>query len=184
MARQAAITGALMAATILLIGRAAASSIDEIRVGAALQDTGPFADNKEKGAALSAEVLFDSPEALAFLGRPRPQAGVSVATAGGATSYAYAGLAWDQSIGRRFFVSAAAGFAVHDGETGLDSGEPIRPESAYLGCRLVARLAGDVGYRLSERLSLSVHLSHLSNAGLCSPNEGLDALGFRLGYRF
>lgn len=179
-----AIIGGLILAATSATGRAAASPFDEIRVGATLQDTGPFADNKEKGAGLIGEVLFGSPDALAFLARPRPHVGFSLATAEDATSYAYAGLAWEQDLGRRFFVGAAAGFAIHDGETDLEPGAPVEPRSAYLGCRLVARLAGDVGYRLNERVSVSAHLSHLSNAGLCSPNEGLDALGFRLGYRF
>lgn len=179
-----AIVGGLALAAMSATGSAAASPFEEIRVGATLQDTGPFADNKEKGAGLVGELLFRSPDALAFLARPRPHVGFSLATAEDATSYVYAGLAWEQDIGRRFFVSAATGFAIHDGETGIEPGAPVEPRSAYLGCRLVARLAGDVGYRLTERVSVSAHFSHLSNAGLCSPNEGLDGLGFRLGYRF
>ena len=36
---------------------------------------------------------------------------------------------------------------------------------------------------LTDKVSAAVHYNHISNAGLCSDNEGLDHLGARLGLR-
>ena len=47
-----------------------------------------------------------------------------------------------------------------------------------------AVIAGDVGYRLTDNLSASFHCNHISNAELCSDNEGLDQMGVRLGLSF
>ena len=53
-----------------------------------------------------------------------------------------------------------------------------------LGCKVLFRESAALGYLVTEKHSLSVALDHISNASLCSSNEGLDALGMRCGYRF
>ncbi|MEQ8935169.1 MAG: acyloxyacyl hydrolase [Amphiplicatus sp.] len=175
---------AVCALALFLTSAPAMGQIDEVRAGLALHDFGPFSTNKEDGIEINAEVMFDSPSGLSWLGSPRPFVGVAVATDGDATSQLYGGLGWEVDIARRYFVGAGVGFLVHDGETGFDPGDPFLPDSAYLGCRVLARLSGEIGYRLSERLSASVQFAHASNAGICDENEGLDTTGFRLGYKF
>lgn len=172
------------AAAASAFGAAAASPFDEIRGGVFAQGVGPLSTNKEEGAAINAEVLFKSPEALSFLLSPRFNLGASVATDEDATSQVYGGFLWQQDVARRFFVAAGAGLAIHNAETDLEPNDPDIATTKYLGCRVLFRFSGDVGYRLTDRLSASIHYDHISNAGLCAPNEGLENSGFRLGYRF
>jgi hypothetical protein len=53
-----------------------------------------------------------------------------------------------------------------------------------LGCRVLFRESLSVGVRFMKHHSLSVMVDHISNAGLCDHNDGLDTLGVRYGYRF
>jgi lipid A 3-O-deacylase len=161
-----------------------ASPFDEIRAGVYAQGVGPLTRNKETGAAINAELLFKSPEALSFLLSPRLNLGASIATDRDATSQVYGGFVWQQTIAQRYFIAAGAGLAVHNAETDLELSDPDIATTKYLGCRVLFRFSGDLGYMLTDRLSASIHYDHISNAGLCSPNEGLENSGFRLGYRF
>lgn len=162
----------------------AAGAIDEIRGGVLLQGAGPISPDKEEGAGINAEILFRPLAALSAIGAPRPHLGFSAATDGDATSQIYGGLTWELSLTAKFFADAGLGLAVHDGETDFDPMDPNIGSTQFLGCRALFRLSGDLGYRLTERLSVSLHADHISNAGLCSENEGLDNTGLRLGYRF
>lgn len=53
-----------------------------------------------------------------------------------------------------------------------------------MGCRALFRESVSLGVRFLERHSLSLMLAHISNAGPCDLNKGLDADGIRYGYRF
>lgn len=178
---------ALIALTFCTIAEARAESVlDEARFGVLAQSVGGIGAAREQGAGINLEAVFKSPDFLRAVGGPRPVLGASIATDNEATSQIYALLEWKVDLGRRVFAAAGGGFAVHNGETKFD---PLVDsarigDTIFLGCRVLFRLSGDVGYRVSERLAVSVHLDHISNAELCSPNEGLDNLGVRFGYRF
>ncbi len=166
---------------------AAAQPFDEVRAGVLAQSCCGFGSDKEQGAAINAEALFSSPRFLTVLGAPRPLIGATIATDGDATSQMYAGLEWKVNIAPRWFVAAGVGGAIHNGET--DRYDPVADaarvsNTVFYGCRALFRLAGDVGYRLTDRVSASFHWNHISNAGLCSENEGMDQIGARLGLRF
>jgi lipid A 3-O-deacylase len=170
---------------LALVGSPAeAGPIEEIRGGVMLQGAGPFSPDKEDGVGLNAEVLFSRIDALRFLGSPRPQVGFSIATGEEATSKAYAGLNWGYDIGPSVFVDGGLGLAVHDGETSFNPADPLINEHNFLGCRVLAHLSADLGVKVAPRVTASIHTDHMSNAGLCSENEGLDSTGFRLGVRF
>jgi lipid A 3-O-deacylase len=177
-----------VAACVLCVtysGVAAAGPVDEVRGGVYLQGCCGFGSDKEDGAAFNGEVLFNSPRFLSIVGAPRPLVGATVATDGDATSQIYSGLEWKINISR-WFVAAGAGVAVHNGET--DTYDPVADaarasETVFFGCRVVFRIAGDAGYRVTDRISASFHWNHLSNAELCRNNEGLDQMGFRIGVR-
>lgn len=177
-----------MTALLLLLALAPlgarAGSLYELRGGAVLQGLGPFSPNKEDGVGLNAEILFDRIGALKFLGSPRPQLGLTVATGEHATSQIYAGLNWGIDITPRLFIDGGVGIAVHEGETSFNPMDPLIGEHNFLGCRALARLSADVGVKIAPRVTASIHTDHVSNAGLCSENEGLDNTGFRLGVRF
>lgn len=161
--------------------------VKEVRAGVFAQACcGGVGSSKEQGAAINAEAVFASPRVLSFIGAPRPVAGLTVATDGDATSQIYGGLEWKAEISR-FFIAAGAGVAVHNGET--DRYDPIADagrvsHTVFFGCPVLFRLAGDIGYQASERIAVSLHWNHISNAELCSENEGLDQMGVRLGLSF
>lgn len=161
-----------------------ASPFDEIRIGAVSQGLGPFSPNKEDGVGINGELLFNPLGPSGLGGAIRPHVGVTVATGEFATSQIYAGLTLQQSFARRFFLGAGVGVAVHDGETSFDPFDPNGSDKSFLGCRALFRLNADLGYMLTERVSASLHVDHISNADICDENEGLDNTGVRLGYKF
>jgi len=162
------------------------SIVDELRVGVFAQGWGNIGKDKEQGVGFNLETAFVSPGFLSAVGSPRPHLGVTIASDSDATNQVYFGLEWQAYLKRRLFASISLGGAVHDGETKYTEvvDRPRRSNTLFLGCRALFRVAGDIGYDVSERVRLSVHMAHISNANLCSVNEGLDHFGARLGYRF
>lgn len=165
----------------------AGSVIEELRVGVLAQSCCAFSPRKESGVGVNGEIAFHSPTFLSVLGKPRPIIGLTAASNRGNTSQLYAGLEWRADLSHRFFVSGALGGAIHNGET--DDYDPERDryradETLFMGCRTAFRLAGEAGYRVSDHVSLSFQWAHISNAGLCGENDGLDHMGGRLAYRF
>jgi lipid A 3-O-deacylase len=77
------------------------------------------------------------------------------------------------------FVEGSLAGAHHDG---ANKTNVIGQKS--LGCKILFRESASLGYRVTEKHSLSVALDHISNASLCSSNEGLDTLGMRYGNSF
>lgn len=169
-----------------IIADAEARAIDEVRAGVSVQSSGPVAASEEDGAAFAAEVLFPSLDFIALLGKPRPHLGLSVATDGDATSFVYAGLTWHLSVwdGKVFFEFGGGG-AVHDGRVSFNP-TLDRPQSgqSFLGCPVLFRLHGGPGISIGRNWTAVLQFEHLSNANLCSENEGLDNIGLRLGRRF
>ncbi len=150
----------------------------EIRVGALWHDEGPFSRNKEGGVDANFEVLFVSPTDLDVIWSPRPHLGLSLNSAGN-TSQIYAGLTWEWDFWESAFAGFSLGGAVHDGKNRTD--ELDRKE---LGCRVLFRESINAGYRIDRNHSVMLQLDHISNAKLCSTNEGLESIGIRYGYRF
>ena len=124
------------------------------------------------------EILFFSPDYLHGLKAPRPHVGISVNSAGD-TNQAYLGLTWEYDFKQDYFANFSLGAGYHDGykETPL-------LDRKSLGCKLLFRESLNVGYRLNKSNSIMAHLDHISNAKLCSTNEGLESVGFRYGYHF
>ena len=173
--------GALLASATGLGDSFAAEGpfISEARLGAAYHDSGPFSHSKEKGADINAEVLFRD---LHWLKRwnaeVRPHFGLSANTSGD-TSQLYAGLTATFHLGERFFVEGSVGGSAHDGKHHSD--DPHRKE---LGCTVLFRESAAFGINVTEHSNFEVYLDHISNANICSKNEGLETLGVRYGYRF
>lgn len=162
------------------------SIVDEIRLGVFAQGWGNIGADKEQGVGFNLEAAFASPDFLEVIGSPRPHLGVTVASDSDATNQVYFGLEWQAYLKKRFFASLSLGGAVHDGATKYREPEdrPRRDSTVFLGCRALFRVAGDIGYDVTERVRFSIHMAHISNANLCSVNEGLDHFGARVGYRF
>ena len=156
-----------------------ALGVDEIRVGPLYHDLGVWSgSSREDGIDINGELIF-SPGAEVFNGRLRPNLGATVNTRGG-TSKIYAGRVWQYRWNGGWFIDLGLSLAVHNGET--DS-EP-QTEMNQLGSPILFRLAFEAGFSLTEHHQLSVLFDHMSNGYLADPNEGLDTLGLRYGYRF
>lgn len=180
---------AAIGALILLVFAAAPAAaqirIDEMRGGVLAQGCCGQGSNKEQGVSINLEALFGSPDFLSAVGAPRPLVGVSVATDSDATSQIYGGIEWRVHFSKRLFATGTVGASLHNGETDRFDRIADRDRmnsTVFLGCRVLFRLGGDLGYELTDRLSISAHWNHVSNAELCSENEGLDHLGLRVGY--
>lgn len=130
---------------------------------------------------LNAEVLFAKPvsvkDPLWALLIPRPHVGGTLNTAG-RTSHMYAGFTWGADIYKGLFVEASFGGAVHNGSSrgGL--------KQNALGCHVLFRESGSIGYKINQAWSVMATVEHLSNAGLCDQNRGLTNIGARVGYSF
>jgi len=159
--------------------------MDEVKLGVLAHDIRFLGNHVEPGADINVEVLFPSPALLRVLWAPRPHLGLSLNTAG-ATDYAYVGLTWSGrpwrpllALPEGLFVAGSLGGGVHDGHCNA-----APPERKVLGSRLLFRESVEAGYQLTRRVSLSVMLDHVSNAGLATHNQGLTNFGARIGVTF
>lgn len=152
--------------------------LSEVRGGLYAHDIDLWSFHRESGVDVNGELLFVSPGWLDVLWQPRPHLGVTVSSSG-KTSHAYAGLTWEYTLTDAFFIDANLGGAVHNGYLDTDKGT-----RKSLGSRVLFRLGGAVGCNLTEKWNISLQYEHMSNAYLADPNEGMDNVGVRLGYRF
>lgn len=152
--------------------------VSEIRGGLYAHDISFWSFHRENGMDVNAEVLFTSPDFLETIWAPRPHLGITVNTAGN-TSHAYTGLTWEYDLPADFFVDGSLGLSAHNGYL-----ETSRSDRKSLGSPVLFRIGAALGYNLTEKINVSVQYEHMSNAYLANPNEGMDNVGLRLGYRF
>lgn len=155
----------------------AGAFVNEIRGGVYAHDQfGPA--HEPDNADINGEILFDSPDFLSWMFSPRPRFGGTMSGNGG-TSIVYLDLGWTIDLGTKFFLDGSVGGAWHDGRLrGSTNGE-----NQY-GCRLNFHESGSIGYRVTPALSIMASIEHISNASLCSVNDGLTNIGMRIGYSF
>ena len=152
--------------------------LSEARIGVLVHDEGPFSRNKESGFDSNIEFLFISPDFLKPIWSPRPHVGATINSAGN-TSQGYLGATWEWDLWQDVFFDFSLGGVFHTGEK-----ETSDPEKKSLGCSILFRESLDLGYRITGPHSVMFHFDHISNAKLCSTNEGLETFGIRYGYRF
>lgn len=158
--------------------------IDEVRLG--LLAHAPDYSKRENGTVdVNGELLssrlpssFENPIARFFF-TPRFHVGANVNT-GGETSWAYTGLTWTIDIFDRAFLELGFGGSVHTGKLR----PTIEDDRLRLGCRVQFRESASLGFRLTKNWSLMASAEHNSNAGLCDYNDGITAVGGRVGYTF
>lgn len=98
------------------------------------------------------------------------------------TSYAYIGGTGRLTFGASpFYGEIGGGFAVHDGDL-----EKKSKNKRELGSRILFRFETSLGYQISDALSASLFMDHISNGSLLNndDNRGLDTYGLRIGYSF
>ena len=191
-------TGAGVAAlaTCFLCGAAAAQDasrstiFSSVRLGVLAHDIGGI----EPGPELNAELQFRTPFPhlgdslpwwISWFTRPRPVIGTDINTAG-ATSQVYVGAAWTVfrtgpifSDHDSFFFDAGFAPALNNGYTNVSS---TRHKS--LGTNLLFRSDAEVGYFITQNISVAAIVEHSSNAGLAQKNPGFTDVGLRIGFGF
>ena len=157
-------------------------SLYEFRAGVFDHGAGLLGPHEWGGADLNAEFLsprlpFLQETMLSWLA-PRLQLGAMVNFVG-KTSYAYAGFAWTMSLTPRWFIEPLFGGAIHDGPI-----DGVHPGQLVLGCRDLFHTGFTTGYRLTDHWNIMATWEHISNAGLCGKNPGLNDFGIKMGYSF
>jgi len=183
----------LLLLVMLFIGMAMPASADEpmaeknevdylhvIRAGVLAHDVDDLwsGTRKEGGVDLNIEIIFNSPSFSLMSGNVRPNLGLSINTQGD-TSKLYGGILWELETKSGIFLDLGIGVAVHDGK--LDTNQE---DKKSLGSRVLFRFPIEIGYSIAKHHQISILFDHISNAFLVHPNEGLDTLGLRYGYRF
>jgi lipid A 3-O-deacylase len=154
--------------------------IDEFKIGVLWHDVPDLWSGfraEPNSADVNIEALL-SPSLVFLGGTIRPAIGGSISTIG-ATSDVYVDARWQYETPSGIFFGLGLGAAVHDGQLQLDDWD-----RKALGSRVLFHIPAEVGYRFDDHNSLSAYFEHMSNAYTVSPNEGMDRLGIRYGYRF
>ncbi|MBO6634513.1 acyloxyacyl hydrolase [Parvibaculum sp.] len=177
MARQL-IAGAITLCLAAVLASPASAFVNEVRGGVYAHDVlGPA--HESDGADLTGEILFDTPSFLEWAFNPRPRLGGTL-NFNGDTSLIYLDpFGWTIDLTDTIFVDGSLGAAVHDGRI-----HGSRPGQNQYGCRWNFHETASIGYRIAPNLSVMASLEHISNAGLCSVNDGLTNVGMRVGYSF
>ncbi|MBC2885455.1 acyloxyacyl hydrolase [Ochrobactrum sp. CM-21-5] len=155
------------------------SQYNEIRFGVLSYDTGLFTTKDYDGAVINGEFLFRSPDMLSSIGSPRPYIGFDAAIADDPVHFVYGGLNWDFRIYEKLYLTTSFGGAV---TTASELHDPDGYKA--LGCRVLFHLGVGLGYDFNENWTAQLYADHFSNANICKENNGAEAAGFRLGYRF
>lgn len=175
---------ALVAAAMLLLEPAlpalADGLIDELKIGVLAHDVPDLWSGfraEPSSADINIEALFTP--SVAFLGGTiRPALGASINTEG-YTSNVYLDARWQLEMGSGIFLGLGVGGTVHNGQLNLEDWN-----KKALGSRVLFHIPVELGYRFDEHDSVSIYFEHMSNAYAVDPNEGMDRLGVRYGYRF
>ena len=182
---------AFLAAFVAVFSGALCASIDvakagssqpagaELRIGSAYHGY----QGREAGTV---DVAVDALLPAFDLGKPlsgdafslHPQIGVNFNTQG-KTSAAFAGFAAVVRLPGNFKIEADLGGSVNDGKTVSDD-----TGRAELGCNALFREAFGIGYQVTKEVSVLAYAEHMSNANLCTPNNGVTNFGVKLGYSF
>lgn len=156
------------------------SDFNEIRMGILAYDRGLFSTDDFSGVVINGEMVFASPDILNPIGSPRPYLGLDLAIADDPVHFFYGGLNWDFKLTEKFYLSASLGGAV-------TTAKNLETPTTYkaLGCRVLFHIGAAIGYDFSDRWTVQAYADHFSNGNLCGDsNNGAEATGVRIGYRF
>ena len=172
----------LIALAIAVVARpvGAGGLVDELKLGVLAHDV-PYLWSNFRAEPVSVDLNFEllfGPTISVLGGTIRPAAGGTISTVG-ATSHGYLDARWQYETASSIFFGLGIGVAVHNGQLQLDDWD-----RKALGSRVLLHFPIEVGYRLDAHNSVSAYFEHMSNAYTVSPNEGMDRLGIRYGYRF
>jgi hypothetical protein len=166
-----------------------AQILDEVWVGGYAHSVNNSPGEKEAGTQ-EVEVEADTvqPGFLRGIGAPRIAITMAFNT-GGKTDFGGVALAWDHQLYRHLVGSLQFGLNGNDGDVRAPlgpSGDVLRRDRLQLGSNVLFREAAGLSWRFNRRWELGAQYIHESNGEILSsgPNESLNELGLRLGYRF
>ncbi|MEJ2164086.1 MAG: acyloxyacyl hydrolase [Desulfobacterales bacterium] len=152
--------------------------ISEVRFGLVEQGVLVFSQHRrESGIGLNGDVVFGRPSFDFPYGIVRPTLGFGISLSGG-TNRLYSTLQWEIEKSS-FFFDLGPGLAVHDGRLHGDS-----EDEKHYGSRVLFYYQMSLGYAITQHYRLALFHDHMSNAYLAEPNNGLNTVGLRIGYRF
>jgi lipid A 3-O-deacylase len=132
---------------------------------------------RAEGFGVETSIIF-SPSIPFLGGTVGPAVGGTINTVG-ATNHAYR-CSMAIRDGERHILWARCRWGYPQWATAVRGPEP---QGAWLA-RVLFHIPIEIGYRFDAHNSLSAYFEHTSNAFIVEPNEGLDRLGVRYGYRF
>ena len=150
-----------------------------IRGGILIHDVNILGHSEENGVDFNLEFLFNSPDLLECIWAPHPHIGIAVHSQGDTHQF-YSGLTWEKLFTNNIFANLGLGLSLHSGNSKCSRD----CDEKELGCALLFREALEAGYQIDRHHSLSIIFFHVSNAGLCGENDGMNHLGIRYGYSF
>lgn len=157
----------------------AGNLVHEFKIGVLNHDQDDLWSNyrREGGIDGNLELIFNAEMDL-WKGTVRPAIGASLNSQGD-TSKAYGAARWETTWGDNGLFALGIGGAVHNGDTKL-----VNINRKALGSKILFYFPIEAGYRLDQHNTISLFFDHVSNGWLADPNEGMDTLGIRYGYRF
>jgi hypothetical protein len=166
----------------------------EIKLGAWAHDPS-FMEGKERGADINGELILPSPVPddwanslpayLRWAVQPRPTIG-GAKNIGGFTDQAYIGTTWTWQLARGVVKpDDGVTFGVFFGP-GFNDGDihSTVPDHKSLGAHVLFRVAGEVGYQITQMYQVSAYVDHISNGGFARYNQSINDFGARFGIRF
>ncbi|MCB1736119.1 MAG: acyloxyacyl hydrolase [Gammaproteobacteria bacterium] len=158
---------------------AANGLLQEVKLGVLQHDVDGMWSGfrRESGYDFNVEVVLQ-PSVSFGPGTVRPAIGLSMNDSSGTNRF-YVDARWELETTSKFRPSIGLGVAAHDGEIR----SPDRQHKS-LGADLLFHIPVEFIYRVDTHHAVSVYFDHVSNGSLGDPNEGLDSLGLRYGYRY
>jgi lipid A 3-O-deacylase len=137
---------------------------------------------KRLGLDFSADITFVPYYAVPYIGGViRPALGATYSAIGTNLAYVDARYQIEGPFGSpaNLFFMVGLGAAIHNGNQKFEA-----EDRKAFGTRTLFHIPAEVGWRFDRHHSVALYFEHVSNAGLGSPNEGMDNIGLRYGYRF
>jgi lipid A 3-O-deacylase len=160
--------------------------IHELKLGLLGHDTGPFTGRRENrlGLDFNADVTFAAAYHVPYFGGViRPAVGGTLSAIGTNLAYADARYRIDGPFSyylpREVFVMVGLGAAFHNGNETRQA-----DDRKAFGSRMLFHIPAEIGWQFNHHHSIALYWEHVGNGGHASPNEGMDNLGVRWGYRF
>jgi len=152
----------------------------EVRLGGGFYDAGPFTPDSFTGGVVNGEFLAPSFDFLAPIGSPRPYIGAELAVSDDPIHFVYGGLNWEAYLTERLYLGFSAGGSINSDEHRAND----KGDERDLGSRVLFHLQASAGFDITPKLGVQAYINHFSNANLGPSNDGLEASGARLTFRF